>query len=122
MERKILIVDDERELVESYVRLLGRGELYCLRAFDGEEAIRLFDSEQPDVVLTDLNLPSATGYEVIRHINELSPDTPIIVMSAYGSPETCRAARMAGATVCLSKPVPINVLMDLIVEALARRR
>ncbi len=84
MARTILIVDDERELVESYVRLLGRGEFRCVPAFDGDEAIRAFDSEQPDLVLTDLNLPSITGYEVIRHIRELSPATPIIVMSGYG--------------------------------------
>jgi DNA-binding response OmpR family regulator len=84
MMRTILIVDDERELVESYVRLLGRGEFRCVSAFDGRAAIRLFDSEQPDLVLTDLNLPIANGYEVIRHVHELSPLTPIIVMSGHG--------------------------------------
>jgi DNA-binding response OmpR family regulator len=120
MTHTILIVDDERELVESYVRLLGRGDFRCLPAFDGEAAIRLFDAELPDVVLTDLNLPSATGYEVIRHIRELSPATPIIVMSAYGSPEACLAARLAGAMICLNKPVPIKVLMEQISLALAR--
>jgi phosphoserine phosphatase RsbU/P len=119
MPRTILIVDDERELVESYMRLLGRGEFRCVPAFDGEEAIRAFDSERPDLVLTDLNLPSITGYEVIRHIRQLSPATPIIVMSGYGGPRESLAARRAGAMVCLDKPVPIDVLMEQIVRALA---
>jgi CheY-like chemotaxis protein len=121
MALTILIVDDERELVESYVRLLGREEFRCVPAFDGDEAIRAFDSEQPDLVLTDLNLPSITGYEVIRHIRELSPATPIIVMSGYGCPEAYLAARRAGAMACLNKPVPINLLKEQIVRALASR-
>jgi DNA-binding response OmpR family regulator len=121
MVRTILIVDDERELVESYLRLLGRGEFRCVPAFDGDEAIRVFDSEQPDLVLTDLNLAATTGYDVIRHIRARSPATPIIVMSGYGSPEACLAARRAGAMVFLDKPVPIDVLKAQILGALARR-
>jgi DNA-binding response OmpR family regulator len=84
MARTILIIDDERELVASYVRLLGRGEFRCVPAFDGDEAIRAFDSVQPDLVLTDLHLASTSGYDVIRHIRKLSPATPIIAMSGYG--------------------------------------
>jgi DNA-binding response OmpR family regulator len=121
MPPTILIVDDERELVESYVRLLGRGEFRCVPAFDGDEAIRIFDSELPDLVLTDLNLPATSGYELICHIRECSPATPVIVMSGYGSPEAFLAARRAGAMVCLNKPVPINVLMAQILIALAPR-
>jgi DNA-binding NtrC family response regulator len=116
--RKILIVDDEHELVEAYVALLARDGMHCLPAFDAEEAMRIFDSQHPDLVLTDLNLPFSSGYEVIRHIHELSPATPIIVMTGYSAPETDRAAERAGALLCLNKPVPIGVLIEQIRIAL----
>jgi two-component system, NtrC family, response regulator PilR len=120
MTRKILIVDDERELVEAYVAMLARGGICCLPAFTGEDAMRIFDTQQFDLVLTDLNLPFASGYEVIRHIHEHSPATPIIVMTGYNAPETSLAAERAGALVCLNKPVTIGVLIEQITLALGR--
>ena len=64
---KILIVDDERDLVDAYVRLLERAGHRCVGAFDAREAIELIDSDPPDLVLTDLSLPDSNGLEVIRH-------------------------------------------------------
>ena len=96
---KILIVDDERDLVDAYVRLLQRAGHICLAAFDANEAIQLIDAESPDLVITDLSLPDTSGIEIIRHVRAKSQTTPIIVMSGHNTPELNHAAHAAGANV-----------------------
>jgi two-component system response regulator PilR (NtrC family) len=115
----ILIVDDERDLVDAYVRLLERAGHRCFGAFDANEAIQLIDAESPDLVITDLSLPDTSGIEVVRHIRSKSKDTPIIVMSGHNTPELNEAAHAAGANMSLLKPVSIAVLRRVIAEALA---
>ena len=119
-QAKILIVDDERDLVDAYVRLLERSGLRCLAAFDANEAIQMIDAESPDLVITDLSLPDTSGIEIIRHVRAKSQATPIIVMSGHNTPELNEAARAAGANMSLLKPVSIAELRRVIGEALAR--
>jgi DNA-binding NtrC family response regulator len=117
---KILIVDDERDLVDAYVRLLERAGHRCIAAFDANEAIQLIDAESPDLVITDLSLPDSSGIEIIHHIRAKSQTLPIIVMSGHNTPELNEAAHAAGANVSLLKPVSIVALQRVITEALAR--
>jgi DNA-binding response OmpR family regulator len=115
----ILIVDDEHDLVDAYARMLARSGYSCLPAFDGEQAMALFDREHPDLVVTDLNLPVASGIEVIRHAHQTSPHTPIIAITGFGTTAIAAAAAAAGATVCLRKPVALAELDALVHTALA---
>lgn len=118
-QAKILIVDDERDLVDAYVRLLERSGHRCLGAFSANEAIQIIDAESPDLLITDLSLPDSSGIEIIRHVRGKSSRTPIIVMSGHNTPELNEAARAAGANISLLKPVSIAVLRRVIGEALA---
>jgi DNA-binding response OmpR family regulator len=117
---KILIVDDERDLVDAYVRLLERAGHRCVGAFGAHEAIELIDAETPDLVLTDLSLPDSNGLEVIRHLRAKSAIVPIIVMSGHNTQGMNEAARAAGANLCLLKPVSIAELKRVIGDALKR--
>jgi len=119
---KILIVDDERDLVDAYVRLLERAGHRCVGAFDAHEAIELIDGETPDLVLTDLSLPDSNGLEVIRYLRAKSALVPIIVMSGHNTQGMNEAARAAGANLCLLKPVSIAELKRVITDALTRYR
>ncbi len=118
MASTILIVDDERDLVDSYTRMLARSGYCCLPAFDGEQAMALFDREHPDLILTDLNLPVASGIEVIRHAHETSPNTPIVAITGYSACGMTDAAQAAGANVCLQKPVGLAELDAVVRTAL----
>ena len=120
MKAKILLVDDERDLVDAYVRLLERGGYRCIGAFDAAAATSLIDTEMPDVVITDLYLVGDNGIEVIRHARAKSPVTPIIVMTGHNTPEVTATATAAGANVCLLKPVSIVELTRVIRDQLAR--
>ena len=118
VQATILIVDDERDLVDAYVRLLERAGHRCFGAFDANEAIQLIDAESLDLVITDLSLPDTSGIEVVRHLRSKSKDTPVIVMSGHNTPELNEAAHAAGASMSLLKPVSIAVLRRVIAEAL----
>ena len=119
-QAKILIVDDERDLVDAYVRLLERSGYRCIGAYDANEAIQMIDAESPDLVITDLSLPDANGIEIVRRVRAKSPVTPIIVMSGHNTPGLHESARAAGANLSLLKPVSIAELQRVIGEALAR--
>src|ERR1039458_10277841 len=68
-QAKILIVDDERDLVDAYVRLLERSGYRCTGAFDANQAIQMIDAESPDLVITDLSLPDNSGVEIVRRVD-----------------------------------------------------
>ena len=119
-QARILIVDDERDLVDAYVRLLQRSGHRCVGAFDAGEAIQLIDQELPDLLITDLSLPDTSGFEIIRHTRKKSKNTPIIAMSGHNTPELNREALAAGADIHLLKPVSIVELQRVIRRSLAR--
>jgi CheY-like chemotaxis protein len=104
MTPKILVVDDEPDMVITCVRLLKAMGYRCLTARTGPEAIHLVNAEHPDVVVTDLNLSVGDGFEISRHVRRSLPQTPVIVLTAYHTPDTVGAAYASGATGYLAKP------------------
>jgi DNA-binding NtrC family response regulator len=93
-----------------------------LEAQDQSAAIRILQSEQPSIVLSDLRLPEGDGFGVLRATKELDADTPVIVMTAYGSIEDAVRAMREGAMDFLAKPVDPDHLLLLVARALEQRR
>ncbi len=115
---RVLVVDDEanlRELME--LTLVGMG-LDVDVAADLGEARRLLAQQQYSLCLTDMRLPDGNGLELVRLIAARSPDTPVAVITAYGSAENAVAALKAGAFDYLAKPVGLDSLRALIRSAL----
>jgi DNA-binding response OmpR family regulator len=117
---KILLVDDEEDLVDAYMRLFRRAGYQCIGAFDAAAAIPLIDTEMPDVVITDLSLADDNGFEIIRHARARSATAPIIVMTGHNTPDVAATAIAAGADLCLLKPVSIVELSRVVRELLQR--
>lgn len=115
---RTLIVEDEPDLLETCVRLLRQAGHICLTAPGAREAISLIDTERPDLVVADLRLPTMGGLAVARHARRVSPPVPVIVTTAYTSPEASREARRAGATIFLPKPFGAAEFMDAVNRAL----
>ncbi len=112
--RSILIADDEESIRHVLVVLLeGRG--YQVRAVaDGEEALRELQARDYDALVTDVRMPKMDGLQLVRAAQAASPETTIIVMSAYGSHELAIEAMKAGAYDYLGKPFrPDEVLLVL---------
>lgn len=121
MTQVILVVDDEPDLVANCERLLQRIGHVSLRAHTGPDAMALIDREKPDLVVSDLRLPGADGLAVTRHARRHVPPIPVILITAYDSPEARRAASESGAEIYLAKPFSNATFLDAVQRALPPR-
>ena len=115
---KVLVIDDEPDLLELLELTLSRMGLDTTRAQSVAEAIRTLDNQAFDLCLTDMRLPDGEGLRVIEHISEKGLDVPVAVMTAFGSAENAVAALKAGAFDYLAKPVALEQLRALVKQAL----
>jgi len=104
---RVLVVDDNRDAVESMALLLGLWGHEVTTASEGKAALQAALSQRPDVVLLDIGLPGIDGYEVARRIraNPETSKTILVAMTGYGQAEDRQRAREAGFTLHLVKPV-----------------
>jgi len=115
---RVLLVDDEPDLLELLELTLSRMGLDTTRAETVGEALALLDAESFDLCLTDMRLPDGTGLRVVEYINQKGLDLPVAVITAYGSAENAVAALKAGAFDYLAKPVALEQLRALVKQAL----
>ena len=101
---RILIVDDEEEIRESLETLLELEGYPVETAPDGESGLEKADSGSFDLVLLDLMLPDRSGLEVVEEIRRRDNDTPVVMLTAYGSIENAVAAIKYGADDFFTKP------------------
>src|SRR5919199_1381322 len=116
---KILIVEDEAGLRQGLDINLRHENYETVTAVDGEEAIRLFHSEQPDLVLLDLMLPKKSGFEVLDHIRKISK-VPVILLTARGQETDKVRGLRSGADDYVTKPFGVQELFARI-DAVMRR-
>jgi DNA-binding NtrC family response regulator len=119
---RILIVDDEPDMVENYTRIIRRAGYRCLATTDPQRALGLLESESPDVLLTDLKMPDLDGMELLRRARALDPGLPVIVVTAFGSIESAVAAIKEGAFDYLPKNFSVDQLTLAVERALRHRR
>jgi DNA-binding NtrC family response regulator len=119
---QILIVEDKDSLRTMLRHALERAGHGVLEARDEPEAIRILNDSRPAVVLSDLRLPVGDGFGVLRAAREIEQDTPVIVMTAYGSIEDAVSAMKQGALDFLAKPVDPDHLLLMVSRALEQRR
>ena len=119
---QILIVEDKDSLRTMLRHALERQGHAVFEARDEPEAVRALQQSQISVVLSDLRLPQGDGFGVLRAAKELDTDTPVIVMTAYGSIEDAVKAMKQGALDFLAKPVDPDHLLLLVARALEQRR
>ena len=119
MNRKaVLIVDDEADIRELLVLTLSRMGVDADTASSFKEAQEALKTRQYDLALTDMRLPDGDGLMVLRHIAEHYGNTPVAVITAYGSTENAVAALKAGAFDYLAKPIKLEQLRPLVMSAL----
>ncbi|MFH1951512.1 MAG: response regulator [Pseudomonadota bacterium] len=108
---KILLVDDEKEFVESLSERLELRDLKADIAYDGEEALQSVKKEKPDVMVLDLRMPGIDGLEVLRQVKKKHPDIEVVVLTAHGTEAEEKEAFRLGASAYLKKPVEIDHLV-----------
>ena len=119
---KILIVDDDPQLRQSFEKLLTEDGHHVKTASSGEAALALVKAETPDLVIMDVRLPGMDGLKAFRAIHEMEPKLPVIVMTAYGTTETAIEATKLGAFEYVLKPPEFPDMLALIGQALEAGR
>lgn len=119
-QKKILIVEDDMDIVRLLATQLRSKGYKPLIAMDGAAAIRETRQNQPALILLDLGLPAGDGFTVMGRLQNIMPLSliPIIVISAWGAAKNEQKALQAGAFAYLSKPVDSDKLLALIAQAL----
>src|SRR5262245_23217406 len=110
MTARILVIDDDAVSCELVAEVLA-GEGYNIdQVGTGEQAIARVREEAYDLLVVDLQLPKASGLEVMREARNRYPDLPVVIITAFGSMETAVAALRDGAVDYLSKPMEVEDL------------
>lgn len=115
MKNEILIVDDAlfmRRIIKAALEESGYDHI--LEAKDGEEAVRIFKSRKPDIVLLDITMPGKSGIEVLEEIRAEDPDAVVIMCSAIGQEKTIEKAVRIGASGYIIKPFKKEELAEII--------
>ena len=119
MTATALIIDDEPDIRELIAMTLSRMGLDYHTAANLEEARQLLNNYKFDVCLTDMRLPDGNGVEFVRYIQSKEPNLPVAVITAHGNMEAAVDAMKNGAYDFVSKPVDIQQLRKLVVQAIS---
>jgi two-component system response regulator HydG len=118
MKPKILIVDDEPAHCRMLEAVLKAEKYETHRAEDGQSAIEAVTARFYDLILMDIRMNRVGGIEALQKIKEISPDIPIVMMTAYASVDTAVKAMKSGAYDYLTKPLDIDELNLIVAKAL----
>ncbi len=118
-KRKVLVVDDDNSMRLAIAESLEICGYQVSAADNGEEALSLFKINRFDLVITDMRMPGMTGMEVLRNVKEHSAQTPVILITAYGTVSTAVEAMKAGAAEFIMKPFSLEDLESAVAHALA---
>ena len=119
--RTVLVVDDEKFVLDSLVALLEAEGYRALAAKSGVEALSLLARERVDAIATDLQMPSGDGLRLLAEARVADPDLPVVILTGVGTVKDAVAAMKAGAADFIQKPIEPAQFVRLIERAIERR-
>jgi len=117
---RVLLVDDEREFVQTLSERLQMREMGSVVAYDGESALSLVNEDDPEVMIIDLKMPGIDGIEILKKVKQIRPAIEVIVLTGHGCEEDRKRCMQLGAFAYLQKPVNIDLLSETLKKAHAR--
>ena len=121
MPKSILIAEDEEVLRESLAELLAEEGYDVAQAPDGQTAYELVMDQPVDLIISDIRMPGMDGMTLLQRLRQLAPETPVIMLTAYGTVQNAVAALTAGASDFLLKPIEFDDLLLRVRRALEHK-
>ena len=117
----LLIVDDDTLVRDTLHDLLAESH-ECHTADRAEQALAYLEMENYDVVITDINMPGLSGHDLLNHIRNTHPATPVIVISGIALEDTAKVSNQLGAFAYFTKPFNLDEVEDAVIRAIGRRQ
>ncbi len=114
---RVLLVDDEREFVQTLSERLQLREMGSAVAYDGESALTLVNEDEPEVMIIDLKMPGIDGMEILKQVKATRPEIEVIVLTGHGSEADRQRCMQLGAFAYMQKPVDIDELSETLKKA-----
>ena len=114
---KVLLVDDEKEYVQTLSERLVNRNVGSYAVFDGQGALDFIDDDEPDVMVLDLKMPGINGIEVLKKAKKTNPNIEVIILTGHGSEADRETCMNLGAYAYLQKPTDVEILSGTIKEA-----
>jgi len=111
---KLLIIDDEKNILWGLNNLLTKFGYACTTQDDALKAIEFFDKDQYDVVITDLKMPNKDGFQILRDIHKKNYNTKLILMTGYHNYDYEKTAQELGVYAYLHKPLNLEKLLQIL--------
>jgi two-component system, response regulator FlrC len=121
VKESVLIVEDDGALREALTDTLRAAGITPLAAADANQALKLLESAEVALVISDVQMPGPSGYELLSEIKRARPDLPVVLMTAYGTIAQAVSAMREGATDYIVKPFDAQALIDMARRQLAAR-
>jgi PAS domain S-box-containing protein len=119
---RILLVDDEKAIRRNFRSYLEDGGYAVSEASDGQAALDIFDQVRPAVVITDLRMPGLDGKELLARLKEVSPETPVVVVSGTGTIRDAIDAIRLGAADYILKPLQDAEELEVVIQRTLQRQ
>ncbi len=112
---RVLVVDDEEFMRKLLTNILRKAGMEVLTAQNGEEALRVFQEKECDVVVSDVRMAGMSGFDLLKQVKAQRPDTAFVVMTGYADSYSIKDALLQGADEYITKPFK-NYEVTLVVE------
>ncbi len=122
MAERVLIIDDEKDIVESLSNILSLEGYSVLKAYRGYDGLKIALNERPDIVLLDIKMPVVDGLEVLEKLKENGFDNPVIIISGHGDIKTAVDAVQRGAFDFLEKPLGAEQVLMALKNAISSKK
>src|SRR5512143_1487754 len=117
----ILVVDDEKDICRALNIILSKEGYAVTEVYNGEQAVELVGKQSFDIVMTDIKMEKMDGFDVLRTVQQLSPGTSVVMMTAFASVGSAVEAMRAGAVDYITKPF-INDDIRLTIKRIVQNR
>ena len=119
---RVLIVDDEHQLVEAFKKKLAKEGFQVFTALNGREAISIMKDNELDIGLFDIKLPDMDGVELLGKLREMQPTSEVVMLTGYASVDTAIRSMKLGAYDYLTKPCKLSELHNVILKAYEKKQ
>lgn len=118
MAKSVLLIDDDTLILDFFENFLKRSNFTVLKAQKGEEGLRVYKEETPDLVFLDISLPDISGIAILEEIKKINPEAKVIMVTGLIQADLKERAEALGAKDFLYKPVTFSTLKEKIAKFL----